>query len=135
MKNKNLIIAGIIILALVGIWLYFQFNTSIFPPHPADRGDWSQYKEGTLPSEKLISDDNGNIDTILIKGGPCTGCASSPTYVCKDTNQIASKIKISSPPAGNEGGETRYAIICEDNYWILNNFGSVMQVYGPFENK
>lgn len=37
MKNKNLIIAGIIILIIVGIWLYFQFNTSIFPPSPMER--------------------------------------------------------------------------------------------------
>jgi hypothetical protein len=37
MKQKNLIIAGIIILAIVGIWLYYQFNTSIFPPSPIER--------------------------------------------------------------------------------------------------
>jgi hypothetical protein len=92
------------------------------------------YKTGIIPQEKLVStDDYGNVNTSQVMGGPCTGCAESPSYECKDTKKLAEKIKISPVPtklAG--GGETRYALVCGNNYWILSVVETIYNVYGPF---
>lgn len=127
MKRKNYLFIGIAVLILAVIII----AVSLTQKSPAR--DNFLYETGEIPLDKLISDDNGNVNTSEIRGGPCTGCESSPVYVCKDTDKILEKIEISRPLEGNKGGETRYALVCGDNYYILRIFGSVLKVYGPFE--
>jgi len=53
MKNPKKVIAlviGIVVILAVGGWLYFQFNTSVFPPNPVER-DWKTYKNDTYGFE------------------------------------------------------------------------------------
>jgi hypothetical protein len=56
MKNKNLIMVGLVALVIVGIWLYFQFSTSIFPPHPLER-ERSAILYGTPEQKEQALDD------------------------------------------------------------------------------
>lgn len=126
MKQKNYLFIGILALILVVliIGINLRQDNSI--------EDNFLYKTGEIPQDKLISSD-ANIDTSEIKGGPCTGCASSPSYICKNNNEATEKIEISRPPEENKGGEIRYALVCDDNYYILRSFGSAYNIYGPFE--
>lgn len=126
MENKNKIVIFIIsvIIILVGIFVvgYIQNNPETY----------FLYQTGGLPQSKLVSDDGGNVNNSQIHGGPCSGCKSSPSYTCKDTNTAADKILISSPPEGNKGGETRHAIVCGNNYYILVRSVNTFRLYGPF---
>lgn len=121
---------SVLILAIILIGIYFSQKNVV--------ENKFLYRNGQIPQDKLISIDNyGNVDTSQIKGGPCTGCQLSPSYICKDTNNIAEKIEFYSHSAGTKvkgGWSYRYALVCGDNYWILDaadSFG--IKVYGPFE--
>ena len=53
MKNPQkffALVIGIVVVLAVGGWLYFQFNTSIFPSNPVER-DWQTYSNNQFGFE------------------------------------------------------------------------------------
>ena len=139
MKQKNIIIAGICLLVIIGIFIVGYVNQK-----PADTTQQNLYASTELTNDKLVFD-NGpgpfNLSGIYETISAPTADTNSVVhkYYCEDTGEEAEKIIIFDNPAedGFKGGWAhRFALVCENKYWIVNaadSFGK--KIYGPYLTK
>jgi hypothetical protein len=125
MKNFSMIIAALLVVTIVGISAISFLLAEKQRYAPEDFP--VEYRSGPLPEDKLLAwNEPLNTEHIYQQGSK---------FICRDTGKEAEKVEFYSHSSGKIGGwRYRYALVCGNNYWIVDaadSFGKM--VYGPFE--